>query len=252
MEKPVLALQLYTVRQSLAEDFAGTLRRVRQVGYDAVELTGTGPFGGRELGELLDELGLRVAGMHVGIETLRGDLTQAIELARVLQTQNIVCPFLPEELRRTRDDWVAAAHMLDEIGRRCREEGLRLSYHNHSFEFVRFDGQAALDLLFENCSAENVWSELDTYWVKHGGEDPVAYIERYAGRINILHCKDMAADAERSFTEVGRGILDWQAIDEAARRAGVEWYCVEQDVCPADPFESARISAEFMRRELRL
>jgi len=250
MHKPTLALQVYTVREALAKDFAGTLRKVKEIGYDAVELTGTGPYDGPALGKLLEELGLRVAGIHVGLQALEQDLDGLLALAAALRTPNLVCPALPEERRGTREDWIAVARTLDGIGQRCREGGLRLSYHNHSFEFVRFGEQYALDLLLESCSPSNVWSELDTYWVKHGGADPVQYIRRYAGRISILHCKDMAGDENRSFAEVGRGVLDWRAIHEAALSAGVEWYCVEQDVCPGDPFESARISADFIRAEL--
>jgi sugar phosphate isomerase/epimerase len=159
---------------------------------------------------------------------------------------NLVCPSLPQERRQTREDWLAMAQLLDEIGGACRAQGMQLSYHNHSFEFVQFDETFALDLLLQNTSPENVLSELDTYWVQHGGADPVAYLQRYAGRISILHLKDMADDADRSFAEVGRGILDWSAVHDAALAAGVEWYCVEQDTCPGDSLDSARVSARFV------
>ncbi len=252
MAMPVLGLQVYTVRQSLSADFVGTLRRVKEIGYDAVELCGTGPYGGAEVREICDDLGLRVAGMHIGLDALERDLPGCIELAHELGMGNLVCPYLPEDRRRAREDWLRVARDLDSMGRQCRKAGLRLSYHNHSFEFVRFGDRYALDLLFEGSSPQNLLSELDTYWVKHGGADPVEYVRKYAGRIKILHCKDMAPDRDRSFTEVGSGVLDWRAIHEAALEAGVEWYCVEQDVCAGDPMESARISAKFMRSELGL
>lgn len=246
MSEPVLGLQLFTVREQLAEDFDGTLQKVRGMGYEAVELTGTGPYNAHELRSVLDDLGLEPAGMHVGLDSLENDLAAAVETARVLGMKNLICPYLPDERRESRQDWLDVASSLDEIGARCREEGLKLSYHNHSFEFVQYDGQYALDLMLQNCAPENVCSELDTYWVKHGGEDPVAYLKKYAGRVEILHLKDMADDEEQSFAEVGAGILDWPAIDEAARAAGVQYYCVEQDVCPGNPLESARLSAEYM------
>ena len=252
MGKPVLGLQVYTVRDSLSADFAGTLRRVREVGYDAVELCGTGPYTGAEVKRLCDDLGLRVAGMHVGLDALEHDLSGCIATARDLGMENLVCPGLPEDRRKTRDDWLNSAKALDALGRKCRAQGVYLSYHNHSVEFVRLGGVYALDVLFENSSPQNLCSEIDTYWVKHGGAEPVAYIKKYAGRIKILHCKDMAADKDRSFAEVGNGVLDWQAIHAAALQAGVEWYCVEQDVCPGDPMESARLSAQFMRSKLGL
>lgn len=250
MSQPVLGLQLFTVREQLAEDFDGTLRQVAEMGYEAVELTGTGPHTPAELRSVLDGMGLEPAGMHCGLDQLEGDLDGAIEMAQTLGMDNLVCPYLPDDRRESREDWLGVARSLDAIGQRCREAGLQLSYHNHSFEFVQFDGVYALDMMLENCAAENVYSELDTYWVKHGGADPVDYIHKYAGRIAILHLKDMADDEEQSFAEVGSGILDWPAIDEAARAAGVEYYCVEQDRCEGDPMDSALKSAEFVRELL--
>jgi sugar phosphate isomerase/epimerase len=220
------------------------------MGYEGVELTGTGPYQPAELKELLDDLGLEPAGIHMPLTELEDNLEECIEVACGVETTNIVCPFLPEERRQSREDWLELASILDDVGAQCRGEGLRLSYHNHSFEFVQFDGEYALDLMLRNCRADNVYSELDTYWVKHGGAEPVDYINKYAGRISILHLKDMADDEEQSFAEVGSGILDWPAIDAAARAAGVQYYCVEQDRCAGDPMDSARQSAEFVRELL--
>jgi len=252
MGKPVLGVQLYTVREALAADFVGTVRKVREAGYDAVELCGKAPMSNAELKEFLGDLKLRAAGVHVPIAELENNLPQWIAFAREVGVGSLVLPFLPEERRKTRDDWVRMAGVMDGIGAKCREAGVKFSYHNHSFEFVQFDGQYALDVLYENCSPKNVLCELDTYWIKHGGADPVSYIKKYARRCCILHLKDMADDAQRSFAEVGRGILDWKAIHATAAAGGVEWYCVEQDRCARDPFESIRISAEFVRKQLKV
>jgi sugar phosphate isomerase/epimerase len=250
MAQMPVALQLYTVRDHLSEDYVGTLRRVKQIGYDVVQLTGAMPFEAPHMQEALDDVGLSVAGMHIGLDELESRLDHWIEYAQTVGTRDLVCPFMPEGRRRTREDWVAVAGVLDGLGARCRERGVRLSYHNHSFEFTRFDGDYGLDLLYANSSPENLYAELDTYWVKHGGEEPVDYIRRYAGRVPILHIKDMADDEPPSFTEIGNGILDWPAIHEASLEAGVEVYCVEQDTCPGDSLESARISYEYMAEML--
>ena len=250
MAKPVLGLQLYTVRDALKADHVGTLTQVKQIGYDAVEVAGGMPGGPVEFRKLLEGLGLRVAGVHVGFGQLQANPTECTDLARAIGTLEVVCSSIPRERTETLEDWLAGAEVLEKAGEACRADGVRLSYHNHSFEFLKFDDRYALDLLYEHTSPENLCAELDTYWIKHGGEDPVAYLRRYAGRCPILHLKDMADDQERSFTEIGRGILDWQAIHRAALDAGVEWYCVEQDVCRGDPLESARISAQFIREHL--
>jgi len=248
MANPEVALQLYTVRDVLKEDYVGGLKQVKDIGYDAVELAGAAPYAGPRMKEILDDIGLRVVGMHVSLEELEGNLQKWIEFSTAVGTDDLVCPYLPEERRKTKEDWLSVAAVLDSIGAACREQGKRLSYHNHSFEFVELDGQHALDLLYENTSPENLYAELDTYWVKHGGEDPVAYVRKCTGRIVILHVKDMAGDQERSFAEIGSGILDWPAIHRASLQAGVRWYCVEQDVCSRPSMESARLSLQYITK----
>ncbi|MHC5034574.1 MAG: sugar phosphate isomerase/epimerase family protein [Planctomycetota bacterium] len=246
-----VALQLYTVRDQLAADYVGTLKRVKEIGYDLVQLTGQVPFDAPQMRDVLDEVGLSVAGIHVGLDKLQAELGHWIAYCKTLGTPDLVCPYLPEQHRGTQEDWLAVAALLDGVGARCADQGVRLSYHNHSFEFVKFDGKFALDLLYENTSPEHLYAEIDTYWVQHGGADPVEYIRKYSGRLPILHIKDMSADESRTFAEIGMGILDWPAIHQAAVEAGVEFYCVEQDTCPGDPFDSARISWEFMRELLK-
>jgi sugar phosphate isomerase/epimerase len=252
MSKPVLGVQLYTVREQLAADFVGTVRKVREIGYDAVELCGKGPLPQDELVKLLKELGLKVAGCHVGIADLEKDLDGWIAFIKAVQGASLVLPYLPDDRRKTAQDWVNVARVMDDIGAKCRAKGVKFSYHNHSFEFVKLGAKYALDVLYENCSPENVLCELDTYWIKHGGADPVKYIKKYSGRCCILHVKDMAGDQQKSFTEIGRGILDWKSIHKAATASGVQFYCVEQDRCIGNPFDSIAISLRFLRQTFGL
>jgi len=128
---------------------------------------------------------------------------------------------------------------------RCPGAGLTLCYHNHAHEFQQFDGQYVLDIVFD--AAPGLGAELDTYWIKYGGPDPAAYIGKYNGRVPLLHLKDMTGGDDRTFAEMGRGIIEWTPIIEAAVKAGVRWYIVEQDECAGDSLESARISAAFVR-----
>ncbi len=242
-----IALQLYTVREPLAADYIGTLRKVADLGYDHVQLTAAIPLETQHLKSVLDDLGLGVAGIHVGGNQLREELDKWISFCQVVGTVDLIWPFLPPNMRESKADWLEAAGIMDELGARCKDRGIRLSYHNHSFEFVKFDGTYGLDLLYENTEPDHLYAELDTYWVKHGGEEPVEYIQKYSGRLATLHVKDMADDADRSFAEVGSGILDWPAICDAAVEAGVKYYVVEQDTCPGDPLQSARQSLEFLR-----
>ena len=135
-----------------------------------------------------------------------------------------------------------------EVGRRLREEGLSFSYHNHAFEFAHFDGARALDILYDESDPALLQAEIDTYWVQYGGGDPAAWIRKVAGRMPVVHLKDMVIQDNRQvMAEVGAGNLKWPAILEACREAGVEWYAVEQDICQRDPFESLAISYANLR-----
>ncbi|NQT85047.1 sugar phosphate isomerase/epimerase [bacterium] len=248
MSKVPIALQLYTVRQDIDTDLQRTLRNVAEIGYAGVEFAGYADWKATELKSLLADLNLRPAGGHVPIDQLEKDIHKVIHFNLELGNPYVVCPWIPEERRKDKADWLIIADLFNSVGQKCRQNGLTFCYHNHSFEFEKFGDTYALDLLFGATRPNLVNAELDTYWVKHGGEDPVDYLRRYAGRCALVHLKDMAGDEKRSFAEVGAGILDWDAIFEAAEAGGAEWYIVEQDTCPGPPIESARISFENLKK----
>lgn len=242
---PRVALQLYTVREDLHRDFAGTLRAVAAIGYPAVQLAGYGGLSAGDLKRLLRATGLAVAGSHVGLERLEEHLDDEIAYNLEIENRDLIVPYLPESRRQTLEDYRRVADLLNRLGARCQARGARLSYHNHAFEFQRFDGRPALDLLLEWTDPALVFFEPDVYWIARAGEDPVAYLRRYAGRCPLVHLKDMAPDG--SFAEVGEGTLDFPAIFTAAEAGGTEWYVVEQDRCARPPLESVRLSLEHLR-----
>jgi sugar phosphate isomerase/epimerase len=247
MPKHPIAVQMYTLRNEVASDYAGTLRAVAELGYGAVELTTLGSFSAAELRTELDTLGLQVAGMHVGLDRLERQLDTVLDELRTLGARYVVCPAVPPERRSSAEGWRELARSLDQIGRRCRSQGLQLCYHNHDFEFQRFDNQTGLDILFGASDPELVKSELDVYWAAFAGADPVALIRQLGSRVPLIHLKDMAADPSRTFAEVGHGVLDFAAIFAAGDEAGVEWYIVEQDRCARPPLESIGMSLAYLR-----
>ena len=247
MARPI-ALQLYTVRNEMEKDFLGTIRKVAEMGYEGVQFGDLEPFTATEWRILLDDLGLQPAGRHVGLERLEEDLEAVLDEGQALKDPDLICPALPEDRRRTAADWQATAALFNRIGAACQDRGFFFGYHNHSFEFQVFDGRLGLDILIEETNPEWVTFELDTYWVQHGGGDPLDYLRRCRGRVRVVHLKDMADDETRSFAAVGTGILDWDAILPGCEEAGAQWFCVEQDVCPGPSLESARISLENLRK----
>lgn len=238
------ALQLYTVRDKLAEDVPGTLKKVKEIGYDNVELAGTWGKTPEEAKAMLGEAGLTPVSAHVGVDAVTKNPDEMIAFAKALDLK-----FLAMGIGRSPAEvWVNTGKALNEAGARFREEGIYLCYHNHAAEYELFDGVTGYDLLLRETAPANLGVQIDTYWVKDAGLDPAETILRYAERCRLLHVKDVTDGDPHTFAEVGQGILDWPAIFAAGAKVGAKWYTVEQDRCAVDSIESARISAEFMKK----
>lgn len=250
MPETQIAAQLYTLRDFLKtpEDIARTLSRVAEIGYRAVQLSALGPIDTRELKRLCDGAGLAVCATHVRYDRLRDDLDAVVEEHEILGCPYVAIGSMPEAYRNA-EGYHRFAREASEVARRLKERGLTFGYHNHSFELERYDGETGLEVLYRDSDPAVFQGEIDTYWIQHGGGDPAAWIRRMKGRCHVLHLKDMAirGGKEQLMAEVGEGNLNWPAILDAAREAGVRWYVVEQDTCQRDPFESIAISLGNMR-----
>jgi sugar phosphate isomerase/epimerase len=239
-KKPGIALQMYTVRENANVDFIGTIRKVRRIGYSAVELAGYGNLSASSLHLLLDHLGVRAIGAHVGLARLESALDEEVAYNLALGNRELVCPSIPAERRQDEAAFHQIAAILNTIGRRCHELGARLSYHNHAFEFERFGDRTGMEILLDETDPDLVGWEPDVYWIAHVQEDPTSWIRRYAARCRLVHLKDMTAGPNPTFAEVGEGTLDFAPMIEAATAA--EWLIVEQDTCSRPSLESAAIS----------
>jgi len=243
-----IALQMYTLRNESAKDFTGTLKEVAKIGYAGVELAGTYGLSMKELAKLLDDLGLKRAGGHVGVEQLEKDLNEVIEDYKTLGSAFVTIPGLPGTYTESAEAWKRTAGILTEVGTKLKKAGIQLSYHNHNHEFRQFGGKYALDILYENSDPNALHAQIDTYWVQYANVDPVAYMRQVKNRLSLVHIKDMADDEKRSFTEIGNGVLDWDGIFAAAREAKSKWLIVEQDSCAHPPIESVRINFENLKK----
>ncbi|MHB9133202.1 MAG: sugar phosphate isomerase/epimerase family protein [Armatimonadota bacterium] len=243
MKTSGIAAQLYTLRDFMKtpRDIATTMHRVKAMGYDGVQLSALGPIDPKELADILHGEGIAAAATHVSVDRLLNDLPALIDEHRMWGCRHVAIGGLPGEYR-SREGYVKFAGVATEIARKLAEAELTFSYHNHSFELERFDGKTGLEMIYEN-SSDQVLAEIDTYWIQHGGADPVDWINRVSRRMVIVHFKDMGfADGNQVMAEVGEGNLNWPRIIDACRACGVQWYAVEQDVCRRDPFESLEIS----------
>lgn len=247
-KRQVVALQMYTLRDIIADDTVGIIKQVADMGYEGVELAGFGSLTAEDFKAALDANGLKAISSHAPLDRLENDFDGVVNEARLFGYSLVGVAYIGEDLRTTKENWISTAKRLEAIGKRLRDEaGLQLFYHNHAFEFdEKFDGEAGLDILYANSDAEFLQAELDTYWIQKGGENPTAYLKKYAGRTPILHIKDMTPEGD--FAEVGTGILDWPSIFAAAEAGGVTAYIVEQDICPGNPLDSIKISIDNLKK----
>ena len=250
MPKMGLACQLYTLRELTQRDFAGTVADVARIGYRAVELAGYGNLRtAPEVRKVLDGHGMRAVASHTNIDALERRLAEVIDHNHALGSGTVVLSFLPEHRRKDLDGWKQSADVLNRVGAECHRNGLELAYHHHHFEFQKFDGRYALDLLWEWTNPTFVKAELDTFWIRHGGEDPAGYIARLGPRTTHLHLKDLLPGPPVRFAEVGLGVLDFAAILQVAEAAGVRWGVVEQDsTYERPPLEAVKISYDNLMK----
>ena len=244
MSKPLIGIQLYTVREALTEDFQGTLKALAEMGYDGVEFAWNyGEMAPDALAAFLDEIGLKCCGLHAPTEAVTDSESEHYAYAAALKSPCVTTSMAG----KVAEAWNEAISIAAEAGEVAASKGFTFTYHNHAQEFEKKNGDYALDLLYAQTDPAKVRCELDTYWIQAGNEDPVAYIRNYADRLPQLHVKDMDGE-DGSWTEVGYGILDMPAIFAAAIEAGVQWVIYEQDVCKRPALESARMSIETIRK----
>jgi sugar phosphate isomerase/epimerase len=245
-----LSIQLWSTRS--APSLEAQIEHVAACGYTNVEPYEAICGDPAALRALLDAHGLTARSGHFRLETFENAPARVVGIARDLGLSAVVAPWLDVELRPTdAGGWRAIGARLSEISRRMAGEGLVFAWHNHEFELARLpDGSCGL----EHALGEEVSLELDLGWVAQAGEDPLAWLSRYAGRIVAVHVKDVAPPGENldqmGFADVGEGIMDWPLYLRAAAEAGVDLMIVEHDQ-PADWRRFARISAEAMRRFAR-
>jgi sugar phosphate isomerase/epimerase len=246
MRQDQISLQLYTVREETARDMPGTLRRISEIGYPAVEFAGFGGENAEDLSNILDDLGLRASGAHVPFDSWETDPGSVITDMHTLDCAHAILPMAPPDQHRDETAVARLAGSLNWWGDLCRQEGVTFSYHNHDFEFALLDGTTMWEVLVRETDPELVYFELDLYWVRYGGANPETLLRDVADRVSLVHVKDMASDDQRSDLPVGEGIMSWTSLLEAADAAEVEWYVAEQDN-PKDALEDVRISLQYMR-----
>lgn len=254
MKTDQIAAQLYTCRDLLKTpaDIARTLRRVREAGYAAVQISGMGPIPEEELVRILDGEGLVCCATHEPSDEILHHTPKVIDRLAKLGCAITAYPFpagVDFSDEAAVDTLIAG---LDRAGAEMAAAGQILCYHNHHHEFRKLGGRTILERIYDGTKPRNLQGEPDTYWVQYGGGDPVAWCERLAGRLPVIHLKDYMVKSDNApvFCEVGAGNLDFARIIPAAEAAGCRWFIVEQDTCPGDPVASLAQSWRWLAENI--
>lgn len=248
MAKPQVGIQLYSVRDLCAQDYLGTIRQIAEIGYRNVELAGYYGVSARELKAALADAGLNAPSAHIGLnndEPVAEQVKRQLEYAQELGLKRYIVPYYPLGDNPTEDGIARMASRLEEAARIVTEGGLAFGYHNHAFEFQKVNGTPAIDLLLARISPELMFMEFDLGWVKVGGEDPAAYVKKYAGRVPVVHAKDFKEDGND--TEIGRGSVDWDAALSACEASGTEYVIIEQEQYDVGSLESAKLNYAWFK-----
>ena len=256
-KKPVVAAQLYTLREFLKTpaDMVATLKRVKKIGYDAAQISGVGPIDPAELRKLMLDAGVTPIGAHVGLNEFRTDVKKVIADCQAWGIRYVAIPWLPRQEYTTLPAWKGLFKEFEGYARVLAKAGIVLQYHNHMFEFEKFGivngkgGKTVLDMLYDGTKL--LQAELDFGWVVRGGHSPVAWAQRMKGRLDQVHLKDWGVVNDQPvWRAVGEGGIDWPAVIKACRQSGTTDFIVEQDSCPVsnDPFLSLKISRDNLRK----
>ncbi len=240
--KPI-ALQLYTVRELLGEDFEGTVRRVADMGYIGVEPYTGMPCELADAADLFRELGLQTFNSHVPFPDDASE-DAILAIAEAFDLSSIAIAMLPPDDFESIDSIKIVCERLNRAGEFARANGLALHYHNHWWEFKRINGTATLDVMLDELD-ESVGLQIDTYWVQVGGEDAVEVVGQAGERAPLIHLKDGWLDAKGDMAAVGHGVMDVPAIVNATADTA-KWYIVEQDRSNNDRLEAVQQSYTYL------
>lgn len=270
-----LAYQIYSAREEAEKDLLLVLKELKNIGYDGVEFAGFYGHSADEVLAFLNQAGLRALSSHVPFDAIKSDPEGTIAYHKKIGCAFIAVPYLDDATRPGAKGFAATIREICAFGKMCKEAGITLLYHNHDFEFIEISGQYGLDFLYDAVPAEYLQTELDTCWVNIAGEDPSAFIRKYAGRCPVIHLKDFVGSRQGlealyaliqengmddievkaskienafDFRPVGHGVQDIPSIIKAGLESGAKWFVIEQDrSSERSPLEDAKLSCETVR-----
>lgn len=261
MALPV-ALQLFTVRDEMENDVENTLKSVKEMGYNGIEICGTYGMEPSELRELCDKIGLQIISAHISTGDIIDDTEKTLEIYKTLGVSYLAIAAFWGDYQYKKAGYDKMIKRLDHAGAYFKENGIQILYHNHEWEFKKANGEYELDLIFKDVNDDNLLPQLDVCWVTVGDGNVYDYLKKYNNRCPLVHLKDFHCkgdyDYEKNnykraetfeFRPVGYGRVDMTSALDAAEDIGAEWVIVEQDI-PAfglTALENAKISRNWLK-----
>ena len=267
-----IGVQVYSVRDDAEADLKGTLQKLKDMGYDGVELAGLYGHEPKAVKEMCEEVGITPISAHVPFVDMMADPEGVIAGYKEIGCEQVVIPYLTEEYRPGQEKFAEVIEGAKILGEVCKKYDMKLAYHNHDFEFVKLDGEYALDILYKEVSADLLSVQLDTCWCLVSGENPAEYLRKYDGRMKTVHLKDFVGeksdkmyaligidDGEQEAVKeekeefclrpVGYGKQNFPEILVASKAAGAEWVIVEQDNPSMEktPLECVEMSINYLK-----
>ena len=263
-----IAVQVYSVRDDASADLYGTLKKIKEMGYDGVEFAGLYGNKPADIKAWCEELGLVPISAHVPYVDMLVNPIGVLAAYAEIGCKYVVVPYLMPEHRPDNENFPYVVEFIGILGKAAKTFGMQMLYHNHDFEFLKINDKYALDILYDTVPADLLQTELDTCWVNVGGEEPSAYIKKYSGRTPVVHLKDFVGEKSDDmyeligidkkapvrpsgfeFRPVGSGVQNFPAILAAAQESGAGWVIVEQDQATIglSPLESIKKSIDYLK-----
>jgi len=270
MNKMRVGLQLYSIQDAMARDLEAALKSVKEMGYDYVEFDESFGKTPQEFKELLDKYDLECISAHMDYAAFLEESDENIMFLKTIGAKYCAIPWIGVEKHKGHEQYEKTVEDIIRAAKRLKENGIQMLYHNHDFEFEKYEDKYLLDWLYDTIPAELLQPQVDTCWVRYAGVDPSDYLKKYTGRIKVVHLKDFVCkefakgpvyelqgisiypgDKQKAngfeFRPIGQGCQDFPAILKAAQDAGAEYVIVEQDLSTTvSSLESARQSRNYL------
>lgn len=253
----LIGLQLYSLRDELKGGVEKVFEKIAAAGYNSVEMYGFSAkdlffkYQPKEVAEMLHKNRLVSPSGHYMLDLFDADGKQTVEAALSLGHKYVVIPWFPPEQRKSLDDYKKIAERINKAAQLCKDNKLKMAYHNHEFEFIKYEGDVSgYDILLNECDKNLVDLELDLYWVQYAKEDPIEIFKKAPGRFKMWHVKDMSKADPKTQTEVGSGAVDFATIFKNAELSGMEYFYVEQENLPVPADENIKKSYDYVKEAL--